>query len=133
MAPAEGGLWFSSLTGNYVGFVNSKYSPPFSIAAETGAVSLSPGGKVSVTMKVTGTWTSSMGVNVSDSEGYSSVPVQIGVTPSVSEIPAASHSPYALDVEISARQSAAPGNYTAAVTLTEEGVQQTAYVFVDVA
>lgn len=129
IAPAGGGLWFSSLSGNYVGFVSSTYAPSFSVSSGTSTVSLAPGGKVSVPMKVTGTWSTPLGVNASDSEGYSSVPNMIGVAPGVSTIPPAGPSPYTLNVEISVRQSTAPGNYTVAVTVTAGGVQQTRYIF----
>lgn len=132
IALGGGGIWFTSETGNYVGFLSAGYSPSFGVApAGNGTLALSPGGNASATFQVTGTWSSPLGVNVSDSEGYASVPNLIHIALGASAIPAGD-SPYALTVNISLSQSLAPGRYMVAVTLTEGGVQQSAYLHVDV-
>ncbi len=127
-----GGLWFTSETGNYVGFVSSTYQPEFSVSpAENGTLTVPPGGSASVTLRVKGSWSTPLGVNVSDSEGYGSVPNLIHVSPSTSAVPAGG-SPYMLTVNFALDGATPQGRYVVAVTLTEGGVQQTAYIYVDV-
>ncbi|MDG6901997.1 MAG: hypothetical protein JRM80_08555 [Nitrososphaerota archaeon] len=127
-----GGLWFTSETGNYVGFISSSYMPGFGIAsAGNGTLSLPRGAGTSVAFRVSGSWPTALAVNASDSEGYTSVPNLLHIAPVVSSIPAGS-APYTLEVSLSAAQTTPAGRYVVAVTLTEGGVQQTAYLFVDV-
>lgn len=126
------GLWFTSLTGNYVGFVNASYAPGFAVVPPAdNHLSVSPGGTVSVALKVTGSWLSPLGVNVSDSEDYASVPTGITITTSAQTVPSGA-APFTLGVQMSVGSTLAPGRYTVAVTVTDGGVQQTAYVFLDV-
>jgi len=132
IAASNGRLWFTSMTGNYVGFVQGNYDQGFFInATGTGRVTLSPGGGASMALAVTGTWRGQMRVNVSDSEGYFSIPNIIQVTPIVSAVPPGS-SPYTLTVDLAVSKFAPAGDYTVAVTVTNGGIQQTAYLFVTV-
>jgi streptogramin lyase len=124
------GLWFTSLSGNYLGFVNSSYDPGVHVSISgTNAATIVPGQGVSFTVNVTGTWSSPMNVAVSDSEASSSKPNLIQIIPSVSAIPVG-RSPYGLGVRLVADQKIQAGRYTVAVTLTNGGIQQTAYFFV---
>ncbi|MDE1853492.1 MAG: hypothetical protein KGI38_07075 [Thaumarchaeota archaeon] len=131
-ALASGGLWFTSESGNYVGYLDGNYKPEFQVvlSGTNGTVALPPGGSGTVSLMVTGSWTS-LNVNASDSENFASAPNLIHLAPGVTTIPAGS-SPYKLDVQVSVAQSIAKGIYTVAVTLTEGGVQQSAYFVVDV-
>ncbi|MDE1858501.1 MAG: hypothetical protein KGI26_05505 [Thaumarchaeota archaeon] len=132
IALGAGGLWFTSETANYVGFVSADYRPGFSVAvAGNGSVTMPPGGSATVSLRVTGAWSSTLGVNASDSESYNSIPAKIHISPSASTVPPGS-SPYALNVNLTLDQSTPQGRYVVAVTLTEGGVQQTAYIFVNV-
>ena len=132
MTPGAGGLWFTSFSGNYVGFVNASFVPAFSISPPVNdTLYLSPGGTASVDLSVAGTWSTPLGVNVSDTENPGSVPVQIAISPSVLTIPPGTS--YELKVQITAAASLPAGDYTVAVTVTEGGVQQSAFVFLVVA
>ncbi len=132
IAATSNGLWFTSLTGNYVGFVNGSYDPGFGIAVSgSNSLMLAPGGNASLTLKVTGSWTSPMKVGGSDSENFTSVPRLIKIVPSVSAIPAGS-SPYNLGVNIGVGTSVKPGEYTVLVTLTNGFTQRSAYLFISV-
>lgn len=131
-ALGNGGVWFTSETGNYVGFISASYRPGFQVVpAGSSSVSMLPGGNATIDLRVTGSWTSSLGVNASDSETYGSVPGLIRISPSASAIPPGS-GPYTLGVNLSLDANIGPGPYVVAVTLTEGGVQQSAYVFVEV-
>lgn len=129
IAPSAGGLWFTSLSGNYIGFVNSSYSPGFSVhASGNGTAQVAPGGSASFALTISGTWPGPMVVNASDSENYESTPHFISIVPSTSTVQPES-SPFHLGVTVSVGENVSPGDYTIAVTLTNGDVQQTAFVF----
>ncbi len=132
IALSSGGLWFTSISGNYVGFVSKSYDAGFSVSINgTNRVSAAPGGNVSLTMKVGGAWSSPMEVGVSDSENHTSFPGLIRITPAVPSVPAGI-GPYTLGVRIGVGSSARPGEYTAMVTVTDGLVQKSAYIFITV-
>ena len=127
-----GNLWFTSLTGSYVGFVSGSYDPGFQVAVSgPRSASLHSGESASFTLEVSGTWSSPMGVTVSDSENVTAVPHLIEVTPSVTQVPAGA-SPYAFTLRVAVGQNVRAGEYTAAVTVTNGLVQQSVYLFIKV-
>ncbi len=133
IAATPAGAWFTSLSGNYVGFADGTWVSPFTVsAAGPGRLSLAPGGSASFNVSVSGSWSRPLGVNVSDSEDATSVPQQIRIIPAVSSIPAGGSGSFHLGVEVQVGANVRPGSYTIAVTVTDGGVQQTAYAFVDV-
>ena len=133
IAVGDGGLWFTSLTGNYVGFVNGTYNPGWGTAvAGADSATVPQGGNASFTMSITGSWSTPLGVAVSDSENLTSTPKLIQIVPSQSSVPVANTTPYQLGVRVSVAQTVRPGDYTVAVTLTSGVTQQTAYFFIKV-
>lgn len=132
IALGSGGVWFTSLSGNYLGFISADYTPAFQVAAEgNGTLSMSRGQNTTLRFRVTGTWSSALEVNMSDTESYTSVPKLVQLVPSVSAVPPGG-TPYVLTVELTLAQTIKAGSYVVAVTLTEGGVQQSAYVFLQV-
>ncbi|HEV2137490.1 MAG TPA: hypothetical protein VGR53_01465 [Nitrososphaerales archaeon] len=130
IAATDEGLWFTSLSGNYLGFVSSSYDPGIHVGVSgTNSATIAPGGNASFAVNVTGSWSGPVAVAATDSEVGSSKPNLIHVIPSVSSIPVGG-SPYSLRVKIVADQKIQAGSYTIAVTLTNGGIQQTAYFFV---
>jgi len=122
-------LWFTSMSGNYVGLLNGNYNPGFEVGvAGANNKSVAQGGSATFELSVSGTWTRAMGVNVSDSENPESVPTVITISPSTDLIQPGS-SPFTLGVDVSVGQGVRQGSYTLAVTVTNGGVQQTAYLF----
>ncbi|HXW94409.1 MAG TPA: hypothetical protein VEJ19_01720 [Nitrososphaerales archaeon] len=133
IAAADGGVWFTSLTGNYVGFANGAYNPGWRIATVgTDSVTLSPGGNASFAVSIAGSWSSPLGVTVSDTENLTSIPKLIQIVPSVTSVPAMGTTTYQLGVRVSVGQAVPTGDYTLAVTLTSGVTQQSAYFFVKV-
>ena len=133
IATGEGGLWFTSLTGNYVGFVNSTYNPGWRIdVAGADSAAVPPGGNASFAMGISGSWSSPLGVAVSDSENLTSTPRLVQIVPKVSSVPAMTATTYRLGVIVYVAQTVRPGDYTLAVTLTSGVTQQTAYFFIEV-
>jgi streptogramin lyase len=131
-ALAGGDLWFTSMSGNYIGFVNGSYAPSFQVGAVgNSSAEIAAGEGASFTLRVSGEWSTPLQVNVSDSENYSSVPSEIAVTTGVAAVPTGA-SPFDLGVTVRTDSSLAPGRYTVAVTLTDAGVQQAAFLFLDV-
>jgi len=130
IALAPGRLWFSSITGNYVGFVNTSYDPGFNVTVSgSNKATIDAGGSASFTLKVSGSWSAQMGVNVSDSENLQSIPKSIQIVPSTSVIQPGV-SPFDLGVKVTVGQSLRQGDYTIAVTVTNGDVAQIAYIFV---
>ncbi|MDA4126015.1 MAG: hypothetical protein OK452_02275 [Thaumarchaeota archaeon] len=130
IAATGGGLWFTSLSGNYLGFVSSSYDPGVHVSVSgTNAAAIPPGGSASFELNVTGNWSGPVKVTASDSEDSSSKPNLIQIIPSVSAIPVGG-SPYSLGLRLVADQKTQAGSYTVGVTLTNGGVQQTAYFFI---
>jgi len=133
IATADGGAWFTSLSGNYVGFVNGTYNPGWRIAvAGVDSATVAPGGNASFAMAITGSSSTPLGVSVSDSENQTSTPKLIRIVPSASAVPAGGPTAYQLGVQVFVGQTVRPGDYTLAVTLTGGLTQQTAYYFIKV-
>jgi len=129
----SGGIWFTSLSGNYVGFVDSNYDPGFQFAAAgSNTKTVPPGGNASFTLRLTGSWSGPLTVNASDSENPQSIPGSIQITPSSSSIPPSGSVPVDLGVKVKVGQTARQGDYTVAVTVTNGEVQETAYLFIQV-
>jgi len=132
IAPAPLGLWFTSTTGNYIGFANASYAPSFSVSMVGGdSASVSSGGQVGLNLTVGGSWKSALSVVLSDTETYTDIPASITMTPSERLVPAASGL-VQLQVEVSVGASLKPGEYTLAVTLSDGLVLQTAFFYLDV-
>jgi streptogramin lyase len=129
---ADGGVWFTSLSGNYVGFVNGSYDPGWDISVSgANEATLRPGENGTFQIRVSGSWSAPMGVTTSDSENLTAIPKLIQIAPMVSSVPEGS-SPYDLEVKITVSPVVRPGEYTAAVTVTSGLTQQTAYLFITV-
>ena len=125
-----GGLWFTSMSGNYIGFVNSSYTPGFYILTSGNTTAaVAPGGSTDFSLRVSGSWNRPMDVNVSDSEDFGAVPQSIAIAPSVAAVPQGATA-FDLGVRVSVGSNVAPGDYTLAVTVTNADVQQTAYLFI---
>ena len=132
IAPTSSGLWFTSISGNYVGFVSSGYKPGFNVSVSgSNSVSLAPGGNASFALRVSGSWAEQMQVSASDSENPESIPQSIHIAPGTTTIQPGS-SPFDLEVKIEVGQSVNAGNYTVAVTVTNGDLQQVAYLFIRV-
>lgn len=132
VAATETGLWFTSTTADYIGFVDGSYALPFSMGvAGSNQLTIAPGSSAIVQFQVSGTWGRALTVKVSDSENITSVPNRMSIQPESSSIPAGSGRVY-LRVTVTAAGSLTPGRYTIAVTVTDGLVYQTAYVFATV-
>jgi streptogramin lyase len=132
IAPGDGGLWFTSITGNYVGFVNGSVRIPLSISVRgADSIALAPGQTAKMDFLVGGVGRDGAKVGTSDSEAYDSVPNLITMAPSMTVIPPSS-GPQALQVAVTPRVGTAPGTYTMAVSVSDGLVIQTAYFFLRV-
>jgi len=132
IAPGDGGLWFTSVTGNYIGFVNGSAKAPFHLSVQgADSAALGRGGTVDAKLLVQGAWPRPLQVAVSDSEDYDSVPNLIHVVPGVQQVPAGS-GPAEFQVSVAPGPALAPGRYTVAVTVSDGLVSQTAYFFLNV-
>ena len=101
------------------------------MVAGSNAADIAPGRNASFALTITGTWSRPMSVYVSDSEDPTAVPRSISIVPSTSTIQPGASS-FHLGVVVAVGEKMAPGNFTLAVTVTNGGVQQTAYIFIAV-
>ncbi len=132
IATAPGGLWLTSMTGNYIGFLNASYVPSFSVSVEgSNSLTLSNGTAGVATLRVEGTWSGSLSVESSDSEQYTSVPSHISIVANETSVQSRAGGS-ALSVRLSLDGQLSPGRYTVAVTLSDGLIKQTAYLFVTV-
>jgi streptogramin lyase len=132
IALGQSGLWFTSTSADYLGFINGGSTPAFTIqATASNTLSLSQGGSATIHFQVGGSWGSPLRVLVSDSENVTSVPKLIAIQPGSSVFPAGS-GPASLSVMVSATQSLPPGRYTVDVTVTDGLVYQTAFIYLTV-
>lgn len=132
IASTRGGLWFTSVTGNYIGFVNASYRPDFSLlAVGTNSFALARGQEMSLQLVVNGTWSSPLRVQVSDSENFTSIPDNVMLTPLAQTIAPGSDR-YTLQANLSVGIGTTPGRYTLAVTVTDGLVYRSVYLFLNV-
>jgi streptogramin lyase len=125
-------LWFTSTTGDYIGYVNAGFEPSFSVSKTSSShVALEVGGSLTAQLEVDGSWSKPLSVQVSDSEAPTSFPRLLTIKPAISTIPAGS-GPVPLQVVLGARPGIQPGTYTVAVTVTDGLTYQTAYLFLTV-
>jgi streptogramin lyase len=132
IAATSRGLWFTSVTGNYIGFVDGGFKPGFSIAVVgSNSADLAAGGNLTARFEVSGSWSGPISVHFADSEGFTSFPRLISIQADRETIGAGT-GPITLSVTISAKSNLQPGRYTVGVTVTDGLLYQTAYFFLDV-
>jgi streptogramin lyase len=132
IATASNGAWFTSTSGNYIGFVDGTSAPDFTMTGVgSNEATLGPSSSATWELRVDGTWSAPLSVQVSDSENYTSIPSLISIQADRSTIPAGS-GPATLTVTVSPKAGILPGRYTVAVTVTGGLLLQTAYLFVTV-
>jgi hypothetical protein len=132
IAATNEGVWFTSVTGNYIGFVSASYTPSFSVSAVgPNSITMAPGQDTTLQFLVNGTRSGPLRVQVSDTENFTSVPEGIVMIPDTNTIAAGSGA-NALSLHVSVSSKLAPGRYTLAVTVTDGLVYQSAYLFLTV-
>jgi hypothetical protein len=132
IAPAPRGLWFTSTTGNYIGFADGGYVPEFALTLQgSSSVSIQQGGHVSLSLSLSGSWKAPLNIQVSDSETFSSLPKAISMVPSVASVSPGS-GPFRFNLTVSVASSLAPGRYTLDVTVSNGLVLRTVFVFLTV-
>lgn len=129
VALGRGGLWFTGTTGNYVGFADASYVPPFSVSNEGNrTVTVERGQSVQLRLRVTGSWSTPLKVQFSDSESYSSLPSLVRVSANLTEIMPGHEGTIAVTVEPT--DSLPSGTYTLDVTVGDGLVLRTVFVFI---
>jgi len=132
IAAASGGLWFTSTTGNYIGFINASYKPSFRISVTgSNSLTLPQGGNAVAHLQVLGDWAKSLQVTVSDSEKFFSTPNRIAIQPNITSLSPGS-GPVSMAVDLDQTGYLPPGIYTVAVTVSDGLILQTAYLFVTI-
>jgi len=132
IAVVPDGLWFTSMTGNYIGFVNVAYDPSFSVLVKgSESLTLSGGENATVELEVHGSWDKGLRVSFSDSEAYTSTPTLIGIGSNMTSLQPETGTDQ-LTVRLSPARILQPGRYTVAVTVSDGLVSITAYIFLTI-
>jgi hypothetical protein len=127
IAQAPGRVWFTEWTANYVGFVSTQYNPAFSLSVSKTSLVLSPGQAETVTVRLSGEYHGSLGIQLSDSESFSSVPKNITMTADTENLQSLQGSK-TIDVTVAAGKALAPGDYRLLITVDGGLVRESAYV-----
>ena len=127
VAIGDGRTWFTQWTGNIVGFVNQSYVPPFSVSTPNSAVQIQAGGKVQVQLQLSGQDSRNLSLQFSDNEFDNGTARNIVFTPSLSAFPSLDGR-QTITVGIATASTLKPGEYVAAITVTDGLVLQSIYV-----
>lgn len=130
-ATAKDVVWFSAVTGNYIGLVDASNKPSFSISTSDRSIDIKPGTSVSIKLEVNGTNKEKLSVRVSDSENFTSRPEFLRITPSIKDLELQGSS-VTFDVTIQALKGIKAGDYTVAITVTDGHIFRSVYIFVHV-
>ncbi len=129
IAVAPAGLWFTSATGNYVGFLNQSASPGFAVdKVGADSATVAENGTATFRLEVTGSWSGGLQVNVTDSEQFNGTLKAVSVRTSETVVPPGNGTADVSAV-VTALPSLQPGRYTIAVTVGNGLVFQTAFFF----
>jgi hypothetical protein len=129
MAIGDGRTWFTQWTGNIVGFVNQSYAPPFSLSTANDAIRLPPGGTTQIQLQLSGQDSRNLSLQFSDNELENGTAKGITFTPSVSALQSLNGA-QTIAIRISAASTLKPGDYVAAITVSDGLVLQSVYVTV---
>jgi len=125
-------VWFTGWTANYVGFVDASFEPDFSISILGKPVlHVQSGRAVNLTLAVTGSSANPLSIELSDSELYTSKPVNIMMDAKPNNIESLSGQ-IMIPIDIVTAASLKPGGYTLLITVTDGLVYRSVYVTLSV-
>jgi streptogramin lyase len=131
MGLAPDGAWFAAATAGIVGFVNGSYHPPFSVSTNATSITVAPGHSSEIAVQDAGNVTgSNLSLQFEDNEFNNGTAKFITFTPGAVSTSADGTSSF--DLTVSAAASLQPGEYIAAVTVTNDSIYRSVYVTVDV-
>lgn len=132
LALGKDAVWFTSVTSNYIGFLNLNSKPNFDISLQgTRDITLTPSSNLTLKFVVSGKWSKPLNISFSDTENFTGSPRLISFKPSINQIQAGSGN-FTFNVTIGASNDIKPGLYTAAVTVDDGLVYQSEYIFITI-
>ena len=127
-ALGNGKVWFTELTADYVGYVDTSYRPTFTISQPSNSnIKLNPGGNVNLTFTISGKSFAPLKVQFADTENITGRLQRILMKANVTEIQSLNGQETIL-VNVAAEKTLRLGDYTLLVTLTDGLVNQGAYL-----
>jgi hypothetical protein len=131
-ALGDGKVWFTALTGNFVGYIDGTYKPPFTISqSASSSIKLKPGGNINLTFAVSNVFPAPLTVQFADSEINTGHPQKILMTTTGTEIQS-SAGQSEIVVNVKTDRTLAAGNYVLLVSVTDGLISQGAYVTLQV-
>ena len=131
-ALGAGKVWFTALTGNFVGYIDGAYKPPFKISQPaSSSIKLKRGENVTLIFTVSSISPAPLTVQFADSEENTGQPMKILMTTNVTETQS-SRDQSEIVVNVKADRTLAAGNYVLLVSVTDGLISQGAYVTLQV-
>jgi streptogramin lyase len=125
-------VWFTALTGNFVGYIDATHEPLFTISQPASSnIKLRRGGNITLTFTVSNVSPAPLKVQFADSESITGHPMKILMTTNVTEIQS-STGPTEIVVNVSTDRTLAAGKYMLLVAVTDGLISQGAYVTLQV-
>jgi virginiamycin B lyase len=126
LAVGTGRVWFTELSGNYVGYVDATYKPSFAVQTNSATIQLTPGAKTSVRLEIDGDSARNL-TCVSSVSAPSSGPQSISVNASETQI-GSLHGGVTIALTLAVGTAVPPGEYEVLVSVTDGLVTQGAYL-----
>jgi len=125
-------VWFTALTGNFVGYIDATHKPSFTISQPaSSSIKLKPGGNTTLTFAVSSVSPAQLRVQFADSESYTGQPKKILMSTNVTEIQS-STGQSEIVVNVKADRTLVAGKYMLLVSVTDGLISQGAYVTLQV-
>jgi streptogramin lyase len=125
-------VWFTALTGNFVGYIDATHKPSFTISQPAGlSIKLKPGGNTTLAFAVSSVSPAQLTVQFADSESYTGQPKKILMTTNATEIQS-STGQSEIVVNVKTDRTLAAGKYVLLVSVTDGLISQGAYVTLQV-
>jgi hypothetical protein len=127
-ALGDGKVWFTALSGNFVGYIDATHKPPFTMSQPaSSSIQLKRGDSINLSFAVNSVSPAPLTVQFADSESNTGQPQKILMTTNVTEI-ISSTGQNEIVVNVKTDRTLAAGNYVLLVSVTDGLISQGAYV-----
>jgi hypothetical protein len=128
IALGQNKVWFTEVTANCVGYVDTNYKPRFSVSLKgNSSIVIPAGSNARVQIGLSGQSSKALSVQFSDSERFSALPKNITFTATPgTALPL--NGEQLITVTITSAKNTAPGRYIALITVTDGRIYRSVYL-----
>jgi len=131
-ALGKGKVWFTELTADFVGYLDTTYKPPFTISPPSNSsIKLRPGENVNLTFTISGKSPARLTIQFADSEDNTGRPQRILMNTNVTKIQSL-NGQTKIVVNINTDETLPAGRYVLLAAVTDGLINQGAYVTLQV-